>query len=516
MKSLGRIALLFLLVSGGCYAQDGMGSATQTQAVSDVGEKNVDMGFLIDHVQIQGLPEGRQWLEDRAQKIFCGRLNVQNLKKGLRQLNKDLNDAGFIASSIQVPNQNLSQGELRLVYKKGVIGGYQAPGMNLDRYFDLSVGDELDLRQLEQGLDQFNRIPSRFARLYLLPGKDPFHTVVAVERFESDKKWQGAVTYGRGIPSKAGDGFVNWRLSFDEPLKCGDRLGLSFTHDDRFLGKEFQRRFDFEWSLPWKRHFVRLNAGVSTSRQLIQGHKVEYNVESVNRWAEISDQIMVYRDQRRKVFTDFSLRLWAEDSWLNQIPLVFRRRRQTFVSAGLSGVMLIDKGVASWRLGLRASVPFLGAEVLRSDEGSTQFWVLEGDVSYMTQLGNSCWSLNLFARGQWTTDVLFVNDRFLLGGEGSVRGFRSPWQFDGEQGIAVQTELTAKVSPTQDWYAAVDMGSVRRSNGGKWCSLVGGVVGWRWNSQRLKADVSLAVPLIYPKNWTPDKWIVSARVGVEF
>lgn len=79
-------------------------------------------------------------------------------------LNRFYQEQGFITTRVSVPKQNLKSGTLKLTVTAGKVGSLAyADGKPADSRlfaaFPTETGDLLELRKLEQGLDNFNRAP---------------------------------------------------------------------------------------------------------------------------------------------------------------------------------------------------------------------------------------------------------------------------------------------------------------------------------------------------------------------
>ena len=149
--------------------------------------------FRIEHIELQGgelLPAG---VLARRLRPFTGRdLGTVRIGLLLQGLNADLIEAGLITSRAYVVSQNLASGVLSLRIVPGRIEAIRyngsvladdaldAPGVRLA--LPMGVGDILQLRDIEQGLDQLNRLRGRQAQVRIVPGQSPGGSVLEFVR----------------------------------------------------------------------------------------------------------------------------------------------------------------------------------------------------------------------------------------------------------------------------------------------------------------------------------------------
>ena len=134
--------------------------------------------------------EGAAHLADATRaslaRAFTGRcLGANELEALLGTLTRDYIERGFVTSRVYLPPQDLRTGVLRLRVVEGTIGKYELAQVGAPREsawlrgaFPARPGELLNLRDLEQGLDQLNQLQSNHATLDLQPGAEPGQSVV--------------------------------------------------------------------------------------------------------------------------------------------------------------------------------------------------------------------------------------------------------------------------------------------------------------------------------------------------
>ncbi len=121
-------------------------------------------------------------------------LGVPQLNEVLKSLTDHYLRRGYVTTRAYLPQQDLKNGELKIIVVEGRLEGLDSSSLaspaESAMTFPGSVGDVLDLRELEQWVDQLGRLPSRQPQLELMPGQAVGGSRVALkgERF---KPWRG-------------------------------------------------------------------------------------------------------------------------------------------------------------------------------------------------------------------------------------------------------------------------------------------------------------------------------------
>ncbi|OHX20053.1 POTRA domain-containing protein [Chromobacterium sphagni] len=152
--------------------------------------------FAIRSVRLDGAPaDWLGWLQ--TQPLLGGCAGLADLNRLVAALTNALVARGFVTSRVYLPEQNLRSGELRLVVVPGRIhairlkeGGSDA---GLRTAFPTGPGEILNVRDLEQGLEQLGRLPGQQATMEMVPADAPGDSDVVVTR-QGGRPLSGALT----------------------------------------------------------------------------------------------------------------------------------------------------------------------------------------------------------------------------------------------------------------------------------------------------------------------------------
>ncbi len=115
---------------------------------------------------------------DALIKPFQGKcLGVAQLNELLKAITDHYIDKGLVTTRAYLPQQDLSKGDLQVLVIEGKLENLRsdaASGLSdreLAMAFPGKEGELLNLREIEQMVDQLNRLPSNQAQMELTPGQ---------------------------------------------------------------------------------------------------------------------------------------------------------------------------------------------------------------------------------------------------------------------------------------------------------------------------------------------------------
>ncbi|MDP2226962.1 MAG: ShlB/FhaC/HecB family hemolysin secretion/activation protein [Moraxellaceae bacterium] len=135
---------------------------------------------------------------------------------------------GLITTRAVVPEQNLASGRLRLELWPGVVEGVRAPSLSYMEYqfaLPLKRGDPVQLRALEQAVDNLNRLSSVQASIELFPGETPGGSVIDITAARN-RPWQARADWQGVALNREPTQTLRGSVSLDSPLRLVDRLTL--------------------------------------------------------------------------------------------------------------------------------------------------------------------------------------------------------------------------------------------------------------------------------------------------
>ncbi|MDF1590778.1 MAG: ShlB/FhaC/HecB family hemolysin secretion/activation protein [Desulfobacterales bacterium] len=390
----------------------------------------------IKTITINGAPNLPASVRKRIITEFTGRcLNVGDIERILAEITKSYIDRGYITTRAYLPPQDLSKGHLEILVIEGVVEKIiiedgNANSISIGNVFPGVEGDLLNLRDLEQGLDQINRLASNDAQLDIQPGEKPGTSRVVVRNQPRSRFHFYATVDNQGSES-TGELQAGLTASGDNLLGFNEML--SATHRESIpgdSGHKDARSNSVYFSLPFGYTTLSLGASrsdydspirLSSGRELIASGKDEINYVRLDR--------VMYRNQSTHFWLTSMLTTKTTKNYLDDQFLNVSSRSLTVLdldgnlSTGfLGGVLTLNLGYAQ---GLDALGALHDPDHLPDWAARAQFGKYKAGLNYARpfRLFNKNASFSSQVSAQKANDTLYGSEQISIGGLYSVRGY---------------------------------------------------------------------------------------------
>lgn len=193
--------------------------------------------FTINRIELKGADSISPAERDALIKPFQGKcLGVAQLNELLKAITDHYIDKGLVTTRAYLPQQDLSKGDLQVLVIEGKLENLRsdaASGLSdreLAMAFPGKEGELLNLREIEQMVDQLNRLPSNQAQMELTPGQTVGGSDVVVKN-TPQKPWRANLSRNNDGQRSTGEQQWNVGLDWDSPLGLADQLSLRGGHD---------------------------------------------------------------------------------------------------------------------------------------------------------------------------------------------------------------------------------------------------------------------------------------------
>ncbi|BEN88283.1 MULTISPECIES: ShlB/FhaC/HecB family hemolysin secretion/activation protein [Serratia] len=468
--------------------------------------------FVINRLTLIGESADRfQWALDAAADAKGRCLGSQGIALIINKVQNVILAKGYVTTRVMAQEQNLTTGVLALTLQPGRIGEirFEEPVSWRGRLWNAipaSRGNILNLRDIEQGLENFRRVPSANADIKIVPGAEDGTSDLQVNwhegrpvRLSLGMDDSGSKSTGRYLGSAT--------LAIDAPFAQNDLFYANIGKDMFQHGPLGNRSHTLNYFFPVGYWAFSANYNDYTYHQNIP------NANEVLRYSGKSDNIqltvsrLLYRDQSHK--TTLNLRGYRRHSTnaVDDVDIVSQKRRTAGWELGLNqrsylGTTTLDANI-SWRRGTGAFNALPAPEESRH-EGSARTGMLLGDLAINRPFtwGEQPWRVYTSVRGQWSSNALTPQERMAIGGRYTVRGFDGEQMLSGEKALLWRNEIAWNAfSRGHELYLAADYGRVggpgtRHAVGHQLAGSALGVRGALWG--RLSYDLFAGVPLYKP------------------
>lgn len=472
------------------------------------------LAFPIHTLQLEGDTRRFHWLQQRLNRYAGRRIGRDGINLIVKRLSAELVDRGYITTRIGIPEQDLSRGVLRLVLIPGVIQDIRFSGETRGDWqsaFPCRPGDILNLRDLEQGLEQMKRLPSQEADFQIVPGDKAGESNILIS-LKRAKPWRVAWSLDNSGSENTGKLQAGLQLSYDNPLGRNDLFIFNLNHDaDGEPGSKGTSGSGFAYILPRGNWTFTFSASQYRYHQNISGYFQDFQSSGDSQSLELTAQRLLRRDQNSKTSLQLKLTRRTIHSYIDDIEIEVQRKNVTNLEAALQHRQYRGKTIIDAQLACRVGVPWFGAQKdLEYFPETNRFAIWTGDLSVRKPLtiGKIPAQYTLQLKAQLTRNRLFATEYFSIGNRYTVRGFDGEQTLASENGWYIRNELAIpRGNSGTEIYLGCDWGRVWGPSdyylAGK--ELAGAVIGLRGTVKKLTFDLFAAWPIRKPEGFQTGK-----------
>ena len=436
-------------------------------------------------------------------------------KEGLNLIVKRLTalilSKGYSTTRLGIPAQDLSSGTLTLTLVPGVIHAIRFADPSLSgtwkNAFPTGPGQLLNLRDIEQGLEQMKRVPSQEVDMEIVPGTLPGESdvVITVKRV---KPWKVTVSLDDSGAKGTGKLQTGVNAALDNALGANDLFNFGINTDaDRKGEQRGTTGGNVYYAIPYGYWTFSVYASSYDYHQQIAGLYQTFVSSGKSRSLEFTTQQLFYRDQYQKHSWQFKAGKRWSHSYVDDTELEVQRRNTTFAELAWVHTRYIGDAQLNLTLANRWGVSWFNGQPdlePRLPDAPTYRYTLQTlDASLYAPFKLFGQSFNYIGalRAQATRSALFQSEQFSIGNRYTVRGFDGEQTLAAERGFYVRNELEMPLAQSrQALYVGLDAGRVFGPSaqyllGDK---MVGAAVGVRGGVASLRYDAFLSWALVKP------------------
>lgn len=495
-----------------------------TKPLSDLPEETPC--FAISEVSFEGEDARRfTWLQQDVAPFLGRCVGVHGLSYIASLLDAKLIEFGYVTTKVTLPAQNLSGGTLSFRLHAGKIAGVRmqqagTPGAKDEAWgtwwnaFPTGSGNILNIRDLEQGAEQMQRLPSQAIRTRIEPGSEPDTSVLMIERQAGGltDRTRGGITLDNSGSKSLGRTHISGYLSLDNPFGLNDLLNLSASSNAENPGADRRSQgLSLSYSIPFGYSTLSFSKSHSRFAQTVQGTTVRFLSSGESDTDELRLHHILLRTGSAKFGAYATLSARRAKSYLDDVELIVQRRRTTNFETGITFKKLIADASLDFDVGYRRGMPWRDAqEDFPAVSGLTlrpKIWGLSAAFSKPFALANRTFRYNMTLRAQRTDNATLSVDQIAIGSRYTVRGFDGDSVLLAEKGFYLRNDVATIVNLigglNSQVYISVDLGRVWGPSdinliGNK---LAGAVIGLRGQWASLQFDAALGTPLYKPSGF---------------
>lgn len=390
-----------------------------------------------------------------------GKTEIEIIQKRLQQLYLD---AGYGSARIYIDANTIPQGVLTYIVKEGYIEDvvFQKPSgekyskfstaLQSFSFYPLAKEALLNIRDLDQGLEQINRLSSSNAFMEIHPGQKDGYSVIIITN-DTSKRVNLSISADNSGLENTGIYKANTSISIDNLLMLNDNFYFNYS-----------RNIDGNWENKTNNsYFASLTIPFGYFTFMSSVFKSDYNTPSGTSFGDkyISDgstqnenfnlEMVLKRSQTYKFSTGLELALKETENFIDNQKIDISSKKLTVGSAFLTGTYYLQSSMIYGKLSYYKGLEWFDAvknfDIDDTPKGQFNSFSLYLQYSnfFSIPLINLPVSYILSGNGQYSNDILYGSEQTSIGGQNSVRGYKEG-SVSGDSGFYLRNDLSCPIS----------------------------------------------------------------------
>ena len=510
-----------------------VGTVVSEPALIDVPSDKNGTFFYIKQIQLDGVPKELSFLSKIARKHEQKHVTVSDITNIRNAFQRKLLDKGYVTSQVYIPEQNLNAGTLQFMVMPGRVEDIRYSASSAHgpwrTAFSVRSGDILNIRDVEQGLEQMKRVSSQSVTMKLLPGTAVGTSIIELS-IKQDKPVHGSISFDNSGLESTGVYQGSFTTSFDQVFRANDTFTMSLSGDLSGSGSiKGTRAASLNYVIPHGKDTFSLSFSKSKYHQTIQSNPYDFTYSGKSTTMKAKWNHVWSRTQREKRAFDISISTRHNHRFINDMEMPVQALRTTSMEFGVSNRKYIGNATLYSRLGFQWGIGALGAQpehkasvAMGGPTSRYHMWLVDVDYRKPFIMGHRPASFTSSFHGQWVQGGkrVYSVDTINIGNRYSIYGFDGEYTLMGDSGWYVRNEVSSVIPRLNtEVYLGLDVGAVygksTESLVGK--TIAGTALGVRGNySSGLLFDAFVSTPLYKPQGYHTKKFYSGFTVGYRF
>lgn len=366
----------------------------------------------------------------RLKTLFTPCMDAPRINQLLAALTELYVSTGYIASRPYLVNPPQDGYSLDILIEEGFVEAIELEDptlpVSLQGAFPGMLGKPLQLRDLEQGLDQLNRLRSLDLTADVVPGALAGGSRLIIRSRTQASPFGTALSYNNRGNEQTGRSRGALNLTLDSPLGLNDFVSFNGSTS---LNQQaaYSRSQSLYYNIPYGFWTLGLSASRAEYRYPIQLKRQVVVANGQTDQYDLSLSRMLWRDQGTLLNGTLRLSSKRSDSYFAGQRLLIQSPSLTVAEASLN-LLKVSDGIWSSSFSYAQGLNWLGAD--RDSERLTkrlpqaQFRKYRADINYWRQSRDALWNWDSQLALQYSPDLLPSLEQMLLTDHYAVRGFR--------------------------------------------------------------------------------------------
>lgn len=452
-------------------------------------------------------------------------LGLSEINDYLRRITNLYVEAGYVTSRAFLVPQDLSLGLLEIVIIEGRLEGLLLNGTSepfLNNAFPNLIGKTLNLRDIEQGLEQINRLSRYNAQIKLLPSEQQGYSIVDIQTHDGAVGSIGLGFSNSGQPA-TGEELMSINASASNVFGMLDSWSFSGNTSTELVDSRGSESLYLSVDVPYGFWNVNYRTSYSTYKSTFTSNGFTFDSSGKNNSHFLDVKWLVHRNAIGKTSLSLGLSHRRERNYILGSLLDSGSRNLTSLGLKLNHSRRLGEGYWTFSPSFALGSDWFGGE---SDDGKSQtdpkaqFYKGTLTTSYTYSIFPSLtYTTTLF--GQWTNHSLYGSERLSIGGEYSIRGFKNI-AISGDEGYYWRNDLNYPLATLPfignvSTQLSLDTGTIAKDGDDLYerGTLTGTNLALRTQNQYSSSSLALGFPLSSPSRLTVDDYVIYYQLNVQ-
>lgn len=460
--------------------------------------------------------EGQSKIPKAISEILTSYENRPLKKQDIFELVKKTSEyyirKGYTTTLVSIKSGNVKTGKLVLEIKLGYVNDIKIKD---DKYsairvfdaFPIKKGDVLDIYALDQGLENLSNGGYTYQMQVEPSDREGYSDIIIKE-----KKTSGGISIGVNDSSTIDKGAFRGVLGFTQYNLLGINDTLSLSYMERFIhhrDKNKESIYSLSYAVPLKYWKFFYSLSYTDSYADIVGNLGSYSNKSQNLRQNLRVQRVLHRNKNSKTTLYGEAKLRGQKNQVNHILIEINSKSYTALGVGLEHINKLFGGNLYVDIEYLRGVPIFGGQKdVSGSVFSAEYNKINLNASWQRFLYYSPYvglMYRLNVGGSYSNDELFYADKFFIGDQYTVRGFKES-SLALDMGGYMSNTLTLKPLYFQGsiWnlepFVGLDVGGGRDYGLSHYDSIAGVAFGVNYFWKVIALGVTFSHPLLYSKD----------------
>lgn len=481
----------------------------------------------------------RKWgkAEDNLHKESC--ISHRDIHQIIQNAQNSIIDDGWITTRVMIEDSDTTLDEVKIIIVPGKINDIhekKPSTFRTPKIFHFNQGDNLNLRDIEQNLDNIRRLNSLDAKIDIAPSTQEGYSDLLVNWSKQSQPFQFGLLTDNSGNKNTGKYLATASIIIDNLANLGDSLYFTYTnslksgkrlHDsNNHKHYSFSNSYYLNYTIPYQYWLLSINGSKHHYDQAIPGYSKVYHYTGDSHKLELDLANTIYRDQNKKTIMHGGIWWRKNQTFINDHEVNVQRKQLAGWQLGVKQTVYFPYGTLHGALNYKKGTRMLGAKIPAEEavgEGTAKASIWHADMNWNMPLGENqkfLWQSDFNL--QYTDKQLISSDLISLGGRNTIRGFNESQNISGDSGWYWRNTIDWRYRPSHQIYFATDMGKVWGKNTtylqDKFIS--GAAIGSKGNFDyhgNWQYNVFIGTPIVKPKDIKdPDNFVVGFNFGYQW